>query len=49
VAEALIDGLKLDRDEAANLRAVALPGVGRDFDLTNFQRAMVVTRESNWG
>jgi hypothetical protein len=41
VAEALIDGLKLDRDEAADLRAVALYGVGRDFDLINFQRARV--------
>ena len=31
-AEALISGLKLDPFEAEQLRAVALSGVGRDFD-----------------
>ena len=31
-AEALISGLKLDAFEAEQLRAVALIGVGRDFD-----------------
>jgi hypothetical protein len=34
VAEALIDGLRLDRSEAEQLRSVALRGVGRDFDPT---------------
>jgi hypothetical protein len=31
----------LDPTEAEELRAVALHGVGRDFDLTHYQRARV--------
>lgn len=31
MAEALIDGLRLDPDEAKRLRNAALSGVGRDF------------------
>jgi hypothetical protein len=39
VAEALISGLKLDPFEAEQLRAVALCGVGRDFDPSRYERA----------
>jgi len=38
-AEALISGLKLDAFEAEQLRAVALSGVGRDFDPICYERA----------
>jgi hypothetical protein len=36
-AEALISGLKLDAFEAEQLRAVALSGVGRDFDASRYE------------
>ncbi len=39
VAEALISGLKLDLPDAERLRAVALVGVGRDFDPGRYGRA----------
>ena len=38
-AEALISGLKLDAFEAEQLRAVALSGVGRDFDPRRYEPA----------
>ena len=38
IAEALISGLKLNGFEAEQLRAVALSGVGRDFDATRYER-----------
>jgi ribosome-binding protein aMBF1 (putative translation factor) len=38
-AEALISGLKLNAFEAEQLRAVALSGVGRDFDATRYEPA----------
>jgi hypothetical protein len=38
VAEGLISGLKLDAFEAEQLRAVALIGVGRDFDPSRYER-----------
>ncbi len=37
-AEALISGLKLDLFEAEQLRAVALIGVGRDFEVSRYER-----------
>ena len=39
VAEGLISGLKLNAFEAEQLRAVALSGVGRDFDATRYEPA----------
>ena len=38
-AQALISGLKLNGFEAEQLRAVALSGVGRDFDPIRYERA----------
>ncbi|MGD0287881.1 MAG: helix-turn-helix transcriptional regulator [Acidimicrobiales bacterium] len=38
IAEALISGLKLNGFEAEQLRAVALSGVGRDFDPSRYER-----------
>jgi len=38
VAEGLISGLKLNAFEAEQLRAVALSGVGRDFDPSRYER-----------
>jgi ribosome-binding protein aMBF1 (putative translation factor) len=44
MAEALISGLRLNLNEADQLRAVALRGVGRDFDQDRYRRERLLDR-----